>query len=265
MRKERGAIFLLLVVAIAVVGVTLILAASRLQAQQAANRAAAEQFAYLRKAAAAVEVWYRENLATVDSQDAAPVIDTVLDRAGVNRRFGLSARISNRLMAGNVGFRTLALWIPAAVPDPSTFDVTTGLFTPAPGVRFVTVSGAALQGQAVADTQRAMASVASTLEQYFAARAAAGGTGVGINHFRPDPTCSGAAGQLPCLDDYTVASAINWAGLGLSGLPVADAWGNPLALSNLADSSTAAPPFSMAIRAATPFGTQLTVRAVQPL
>ena len=126
MRSQRGSVFLLFVVVLAVMGLTIVMGASSLQAQEAANRAAAERQTYLDEAAHAIRGWYVQNLAFVDSALAPPSVASILNQAGVNRRYGVEARASNRIAAGAVAYHVIAVWIPVARPDPSTFDLTPG-------------------------------------------------------------------------------------------------------------------------------------------
>ena len=258
-------VFLVFVVVLAVIGLTMVMGASSLQSQEIANRAAADQQAYLDDAARAIRVWYQENLARVDAVDGPPAIGAMLNRAGVARRYGVQAAASHRIVAGEVAYRVIVMWIPVTNPDRSVFNVSSGQFTPAPGVRHATVSGRDLQAKAVAETRRAMAALAGALENYFSARFAIGGRDVRVNQFRPDPSCAGTVGVMPCLDTYTMATRVDWTGVGLGGVSVADAWGTSLEVSNLQDAQTTDPPYSFAIRDRTPFGTVLRMNAVQRL
>lgn len=68
---------------------------------------------------------------------------------------------------------------------------------------------------------------------------------------------------MPCLDAYTAATTVDWLEAGVGAVQAIDAWGGTLELSNLADASTEIPPYSMAIRARTPWGAVLHAQAVQ--
>ncbi len=265
MRSQRGMIVLWAAIVLALVGFTWILGVSNLQAQAIANRQSATRAAYLRQSAEAVAAWYAENQASVDATAAAPAVADILARAGVVPRYGLRTVASQRIVQGELAYHVLVLWIPGGNPDPSAFDVATGVFSPGPAVPYEVVSGAGVQAKAVQHTRRVLTLAAAQLEQYFAARMRVGGGDITVNHFRPDSTCVGAAGTMPCVDAYTDVSLIDWRDAGVDELPLTDAWGQVLQVSNLADSSTTNPPYSMVIRSVAPWGTVLLSQAVQRL
>jgi hypothetical protein len=263
--REAGYIVLVLLILMTLVSSILLLGANTQQAQHLRNREVAERRAYLIEAAQQIRAWYRANPGTLDAQPG--VLDTtgLLTAAGVRSRVGLRAATSTRLTRGELSFHDVVLWLPAAEPDASRFDPTTGAFTPGPSVAFVRVSGAEIQAEAVASTRRALADGAGALEAYFHARAKLDGEEVRVNYFRPDASCAGLPGEMPCLDTYAAVERVDWAAAGVDGLPQRDAWGSALEVSNLLDSSTATPPYSMALRARTPWGALLQVQAVQRL
>jgi Tfp pilus assembly protein PilE len=265
MIRARGFVLTSLVAFIVLICTVLLLGASTQQAQQLLNREAAERTAYLQESAQALRVWYRANQATVDAGDTPLDVNAVLAAAGVSLRYRLRAASSRRLVQGELGFHMLVLWLPPLIPDSSVFDPATGAFTPAPGVAFVRVSGAEVQALALRDTRRILAEAAAMLEAYFAARARAEGEDVRVNYFRPDSACTPPPGAMPCLDSYVAANLVDWAAAGVDGVALRDAWGGLLEVSNLTDSATLAPPYSMAIRASAPWGTILQAQAVQRL
>lgn len=256
-------VYLILVSALAVVAFTFVMGASSLQAQHAANRVQSDRAEYLREAANALAVWYAAHQATLDGTVAPPNSEEVLRGAGIAPRYGLALSASDRLIQDEVAFRVFALWLPAASPDPSRFDPSSGAFAPGPGVPFVVVSGADIQARAVADTRHTMARLAAQLEHYFAARTLASGGDVSANHFRPSNGCAREEGAMPCLDAYTAATSVDWLEAGVGAVQAIDAWGGTLELSNLIEASAEIPPYSMAIRARTPWGTVLQAQAVQ--
>lgn len=265
MRRQRGVVFILFAVVLAIVGVAMVMGASSLQAQSAANRQVRDREAYLKDTAQQLEAWYRSRVSTVDIVADAPDPDVVAQEANVSKRYGVRIAVSNRIVTGDLGYRVIVLWIPAAQPDASTFDPNTAAFVPATGVEYQVVNGQPIQQQAISETRRTLSNIAVSLVNYFAARYETGGKDVSINYFRPDATCSSTGEGLPCWDTYTSVSGVDWGSLGLPNLALNDAWGNAIEISNLADSQTAAPPYSIAIRAHTPFGTYLTMNAYQRL
>ena len=265
MRRQRGIDLLMFVVVLAAIGSVFVLSASSLQAQQASNRVDAERAAYLEETGRAVRGWYIANLAAIDMSAAPPAEVAILTGAGITPRFGLRIAASNRLVIGEIGFHSIAIWIPQRQPDPSAMDVATGVFTPDVRAAFRMISGAELQAEALARTLQTLRQVAGRLENYFVARTAINGGNVAINHFRPDSLCGGSEGELPCLDRYVAVGTLDWRRAGVDGMVATDGWGNAIEISNLADSVTAAPPFSMALQARTPWGSVVQVRAVQRL
>jgi hypothetical protein len=265
MRRQRGIVMLMFVVVVAAIGSVFFLSASSWQAQQLSNRVDAERADYLEQSARALRDWYVSNLAGVDATTEPPTEAAIVAGAGITPRFGLRIAASNRLVAGELGFHNMAIWIPQRQPDPSTIDTVTGVFTPDVRAAFRLVSGAELQADALAQTRRVLRQAAERLENYFVARTAINGGNVSINHFRPDPACGGAEGELPCLDTYVAATAVDWRSAGVDGMVGTDGWGNVIQVSNLADSATAAPPYSMALQTRTPWGSVVQVLAVQRL
>ena len=72
---------------------------------------------------------------------------------------------------------------------------------------------------------------------------------------------------MPCLPDYAAANALPFltATLDLGPADLQSPWGRayPIEISNGRDAS-AVPPFSIALRIRTPWGTEVQARAVQP-
>lgn len=269
MRRQRG--FSLVASAIMLAAAAALFAAGELALLARSQRAgeAAAREAYLDRAARAVEEWYSRNAASIDASPALPVAeDEIAAAAGVQPRWGLRAAASVRLVEGAAVYRRIVLWLPAVSPDPSLWDAATGSFSPGPGVRWRIVDGRPVQARAIGATLEAMRRLAARLEQRFHAKAAADGdAAAGVNYFRPKNGC-GAAGpdEIPCIDAYADAAAVDWGKLlGIDPASLRTAWGGPLLVSNLEDSSAAAPPYSMAIAADTPWGARLKVTAVQPL
>lgn len=265
MHHARGFVLFGLMVVTAWITTVMLFGMNTQQAQQLLNRDAAERTAYLKEAAQALRAWYRANQATVDAAAAALDTNAALTAAGVTPRYRLRVASSVRLIQGEVSYHDLVLWLPEAEPDASVFVAATGAFAPAAGVAFVRVSGQEIQAMALRDTRRILAETAEALEHYFAARARVAGEEVRVNYFRPDNLCAPPPDAMPCIDAYLTADRVNWAGVGIDGITQRDAWGSLIEVSNLADSTTGAPPFSMAIRATAPWGTVILAQAVQRL
>ena len=135
--------------------------------------------------------------------------------------------------------------------------------------RIERVDGPALEQEAVMRAQRQLQHLASALELRFRARVVDDPLHrMDINHFRPlDPACVALMDELPCVPDYARADRFAfWQGqLDIAAGELQSPWGAtyPLEISNGRDASVA-PPFSLALRVLTPWGTLLQVRAVEP-
>jgi type II secretory pathway pseudopilin PulG len=265
MNRQRGSAFILFVVVLAVIGVSMILGATTLQADTVANHVAEQRQDYLHRSTQQIERWYQSHLAIVDLNDDPPAIASILSEAGFASQFGAKVAVSQRQFNGDTAYRVFVVWIPNAMPDTSAFNNATGQFTPAPGVQYALLNGLSLQSAAMSATRNTINAAAISLENYFTARTELNGKDVSVNQFRPDTACSGTVAGFPCIDTYTDASAIDWSMTGIDPVRLVDAWGNPLEVSNLLDSQTTNPPYSMSIRAKTPFGTFITMSAIQRL
>ncbi len=268
MRRERGFAIAGFAAALAALAIVFVAGEMALLGRTAAEGDAARREAYLDEAAAAVASWYARNAAAVDADAAFPIPeDEIPEAAGVPPRWGLRAAASARLSSGGIVFRRIVLWVPAQSPDPSSWDPAAGIFSPGPGVLWRVVDGQAVQGAAYAATLKAMQRFAAQLEERFHALAAADGPGsLAVNYFRPRSGCAAGPSEIPCLDVYTAADAVDWVAiLGVPAGGLRTAWGGPFLVSNLEDSSAVSPPYSMAIAADTPWGARVKVMAVQPL
>lgn len=268
MRRQKG--FSLTASAVMLAAAAVLFTAGELAilARSQSSGEAAAREAYLDRAARAVEEWYSRNAASIDAAPAFPFVESEIALlAGVESRWGLRAAASGRLVEGDAVYRRIVLWLPAASPDPSHWDAAAGSFSPGPGVRWRIVDGRPVQAQAIGKTLEAMRRFAARLEQRFHAKAAADGDGaVAVNYFRPRNGCAAGPDEIPCIDAYADAATVDWGRLlGIDPASLRTAWGGPLLVSNLEDSSASAPPYSMAIAADTPWGVRLKVTAAQPL
>lgn len=271
-RRQQGFVALAVMILLAAFMAMILTVIARTDAQAGINAPGAAQ-AYLGQAETAVRAWYRQNTASIDSPNFSMTGPQMLAAAGVMRRYGLRAAVSDELglpCAGAedtcVAYRKIALWVPAgSTPDTTTFDVATGTLSPASHVTWAVVSGEAIERAALSQSLRALGTLQTTLESYFLTRQQDDGTGTtDTNWFRTNP-CGVASAALPCVDTWTAGGATGIEPLaGIDASHFYDAWGNPIEVTNLLDSSTRAP-FSMALKTVTPWGTVLEVEAVQPL
>lgn len=269
MRRQNGFAFLGFAIVLAAIAITFIIGEAGIAARAQSSLLDTQKEAYLDMAAQAVESWYARNAAAIDAAAASPFADNaILALAGIERRWNLRVAQSARLADGDIAYRRILLWLPAANPDPSTWDAAAGTFSPGAGVRWRIIDGRRIQSQAYSQTLAAMRAFARKLELRFYAKAAAdSSTYLTVNWFRPRGGCASPnPDDIPCLDAYTDASLVNWRViLGEDPETLKTAWGQSLLVSNLTDSSASIPPYTMAIAAQTPWGAMMRVLAVQPI
>ena len=269
-RRQCGSAAMLLVLW-AFVAVFYFLFAPQIAASMRAfDAVAATENAYLDNVARRLEDYYRRNAAAIDSATAYPVVlESLCAELGVEVKPTLRLAVSYRLTGSQVLFHRFVVWLKRAEPDPSTFAASTGMFTPGPSVIYRIVDGEAIEGALLEKTLDRMKGLAAQLERRFRAKFEADPLrSLGVNHFRAvGPSCSVGLDDIPCIDSYGDATSVaDFATLlSIDPATLTNAWGQRFTVSNLQDSSTASPPYTMAIRAALPWGGSLLVNAVQPL
>ncbi|TAM17715.1 MAG: hypothetical protein EPN65_09860 [Pandoraea sp.] len=272
-RQQRGFVALALMILLAGFVAMILTVLTRTTAQAGVGAPGAPG-AYLSSAEVAVRAWYRQNAASIDSPGFAMTGPQILAAAGVMRQYGLQAAVSDELglpCAGGVdtcvAYRTIALWLPpGSGPDTTVFDPTTGKLTPAAHVTWAAISGQSIEQAALSQSLRALGDLQTGLQSYFLTRQQDDSTGTtDTNWFRASP-CGVASSALPCVDTWTAGDQTGIPALaGIDAHRFYDAWGQPIHVSNLLDSSSSATPYSMALKTVTPWGTTIEVEAVQPL
>lgn len=226
--------------------------------------------AYLDDVAAKLAAWYARNAATIDSAPTYNVVAATLwANLGIDPLPTLRVTVSDRLTGPTVRYRRFAIWLRRSATDSSAIDSATGVFTPGANVLYREISGEPIQAALLDDTLTRMKVFAGQLEKRFRAKFESDPfRSLSVNHFRPaSGSCTAGLDDLPCIDAHTdVQTAANFTTLlALDSSRLVSAWGQRFTVSNLADSQTAAPPFSMAIRSSLPWGGSVLVNAVQPL
>lgn len=226
---------------------------------------------YLRQAAEAVKRFYQENRAQMDGA-AAPGYTPValLSGAGVQTRWNLQAAMSLRqsALSGAIQYRDIYLWIPRRNPDPTVLDAASDTFTPGTGVLWAKVSGIGIEKDAYQDAQTRLQMLAQALEKMFRAKLASDPLhDVSLNYFQAIGCSSHAAGEIPCTNNAYAAAASLGLGptAGVGDDLVTDPWGGAVLASNTLDANQGSAPYSMALRVVTPWGSAITVDAVEPL
>ena len=273
-QKQRGMVVPFLVMAVA--GVVLLFVASMHSTAMYADKLDedVDRARVVEGAMQQLESWYRSEAGDIESNNLNPTEAQLLSRIA-ERKYGLRAAFSARLglpcpggavLVTCVPFRRIVVWLPP-VSDPSTasFNSATGVFTQGNVTAFKVFETRDIQ---IANAQRAydhLDSVALAIQRYAQVRGALLPYGSGrINHLRPVSCLSVQLGELPCVDTYT---DIETSGvLALVGLTAAEAvspMGGRVQFSNLAGSSSAAPPFSASLQVMSPWGTSLVITVVQ--
>lgn len=262
-RHQRGSAVVWFVVFLLAMAIAVTAGEAELLANKRRNERPYQQDAYLEQTRTAVTAWYQRNIGTIDASGAAdPTAEAVKAGAGITPRFGLRIAVSQRLSAGNLNWHVIALWINDNDNDSTTFSTTTGAFNPDPKARAVLVSGQRLQQDAWQRTSAAVNAVANALNNYAQHRQAANGGDMARNPFRPTDCNNIAPGEMPCLENYTAASTISTQ-LGLNSSQLVDAWNGALQVSNGTDARTTGAPYTMVIKAVTPWGSTVTGTAIQ--
>ena len=272
--RQAGSAMLLLLVGLAGLVMAVSVGLLRGEDQARTNRADVDRSAYLRDAAARLARWYEVNSATTGAQAGQIDMGQALAGAGVTPRYGLQSASSMRLSDGLVSWHVMALWLPEPIRVQGTaFDVATGVLTP--GTLISTgqpadlvsaiVNGHASQLVAFTESSRRVRRVAARLENLFAARRSMDPFGpAGRDWFRALDCAAVQTGELPCYDVYTdMAATTAPAQAGIEATLTVNAWGLPINLSNLQDSSVV-PPYSMAVNTTTPWGGVVGAVAQEP-
>jgi len=261
-RAESGHAVLAMVAVVVTLAGAVVAGWATLATRAQSDALAQVQQAYMEEVRAALLGWYARELARVDRTPEAPDPGTLMREAGIAMRWGLRLAASERIARDGIGYRVIAAWLPGE-GDASALDPASGRFTPSGTRRWIVVSGFDLQSAAVDETRARMDRLARHLESAYRARLLADPSrDVTVNRFRALRCSAPAAGELPCIDDYTpVASSGLPQAAGLDPLLLANAWGGAIEASNGADASQVIP-FSMALRTATPWGAALAMFAV---
>ena len=270
MKRQRGSAAVLLVLWAFVAVFYFLFSPQIVASAKAFDALAATEEAYLDDIQQRVETWYRQNAAAIDGNPTYAIAPPALwAQVGIVPKPTLQVAISDRLAGAQVWYRRIAIWLRRTDPDSSAFVAATGAFTPGIGVSYRVIDGEAIEGALLEETLEGMKAFAGQLERRFRAKFEADPfRTLTVNHFRAlGPACSASLDDIPCIDVHTdVATAANF-GMLLSIDPqtLTSAWGGRYSVSNLQDSRTASPPYTMAIRVSLPWGGSLLVNAIQPL
>lgn len=269
-KSQQGAAGLLLVILVGAAILFLMNGPLSTELEEQLSRAELIEQQYLDDVAQRLESWYDRNAATVDSSSTYAIAPAALwSQLGIDPKVNLRLGISDRQTGAQVAYRRFVIWLQRATPDTSTFTASTGAFTPAAGVPFRVIDGEKMQVLKLDQTLNGMKRFAFLLERRFQAKYEADPLrSLSVNHFRPvSGTCSTTLDDMPCINTYLNAPvAANFPLLvGVDPATLTTAWGAAFEVSNQEDSRTTTPPYTMAIRSTTPWGSTVLVNAVQPL
>ena len=268
--RERGSAAILLVLWAFVAVFYFLFSPQLVASARAFDALAATEEEYLDDIARRLETWYRQNAALIDANPTYAIAPAALwAQIGIVPKPTLQVAVSDRIAGAQVSFRRLAVWLRRAEPDSSVFVAATGDFNPGPAVAHRMIDGEAIEGALLEETLDAMKTFAAQLERRFRTKFEADPVRtLTVNHFRAlGPVCSASLDDIPCIDVHTDANAAANFGMLMSIDPqtLTSAWGGRFTVSNLQDSQTTSPPYTMAIRAPLPWGGSLLVNAIQPL
>jgi hypothetical protein len=186
---------------------------------------------------------------------------------GLAERADWQFAMSDVLWDGALPYRRLVVW-QALRPEPqSPFDRRTGTFTTHADNPFRVIDGRAVQMRAVARTEERLKALANALQRWAQAQFLLDPLrDLHWNHFRPRERCAPRGPELPCIDDFeridrtSLPYLLGWD----PGLLVT-AWQTPIEVSNGRGARHQEPPYTIALRATTPWGTTIEAVAVQPI
>lgn len=215
--------------------------------------------------------WYERNKAAIDADPNQLTSTAVLSGAGVTLEYGAQVASTARLIAGGIGFHSVAIWIPHDGASGTGLNASTGEFNPgtltggltAP-TKYAFANGRAIQTDAYLATVARMRETAAKFEGYFQARVLSDpDSGSEVNYYRAANCASPINGELPCIDSYTSLAAAGLGSVvGLSTDENVSSWGGAIEVSNLADVPVGES--AIAIRTAIPWGSPIQIFAVRP-
>lgn len=288
--REQGFGLLVFVLIVAAVSFGLVLGYTGVMVHEEAQSQQQRGQGYVDSVVRAVEQSWKAAPKIVDSPSVSntTTAEQLLADASVRVQHGLKVELSSVLNQDGVYYRAFVAYLPSITdesnpPDLATFKAT-GVFKPCttPGPTcvepvFNVYSSLELEKELMADTQNRLLRIAYKAQSYFKARMLLDPErNIGVNYFRaPHGSCTVSGHDLGCTDFYTpLASMVSAGGytphhvaitLGLTTRETFTPWGDPIEFSNLEESQTSGPPFTMAFRAPLPGGGYKKIYAIQQL
>lgn len=265
--RQRGAALLALTLLVALLAGVMVVDWTLAQSRQRLASLELDQSEYLAALESAITHWYALNAPSIDAVPQAPEWRRAMRETGSIERWNVQVAFSQRLARDGVSYRNIALWLPKDAADSTRFDAATGTLTVAAGTASRTISGFSIQSQAVAETRARLQTIAQRLEAHATTQYLLDPSrNQLVNRFRAIDCANPHVTELPCVDTYQrIESTGVAASVGLEPQLMTDAWGQSIEVSNGMDSQTTEPPYSMALRATTPWGAVIRVIPVQAL
>jgi len=281
--RQRGFGLLAFVLLTAAVALSLVVGFAGTMVRSHHNMLVERNNGWLKEQAQRIQDLWRLEAFRLDEASASNpyTAASVLSAAGVTPRWDAEARLSRVLLKDGLSYRVLVLYMPsesdaANPPNWARFDAT-GEFQPCGNMgancaerQFVVISSLELQQEMAREARARLTQAAYRAQTFFKARLMLDPErNVSVNYFRVSSgSCSGSSAlEVGCLDTYQslVDAERSAVALGLQGDDLVSPWGRPIEASNLLDSESEMPPFTMSFRTRTPAGTYLYVKATQPL
>lgn len=276
--KQRGAAFLLVVTML--LGAMLVLAGTFRAhvVHQARMTFEQDQRQYLDAVLKNAHAWYQRVSLSMEVTGQTPTEAELLQQIAPERRFGVRALISNRLntscptsaaFGSCVPYRVLVIWLPPiSATDQTVFNQANGVFVPdqtvfAAGTARIFDTKLYQQGLTV-QISELLKSTAGRLQNFARAQQGVIGAPSFENYFRSRDCARAVSGYLPCIDTYQpITSTSIPTMLGMPESEFKTPWGDVVQISNLLDSNNSTVPFSLSIRASSPWGQTMTYQVQQ--
>lgn len=276
--QQKGAAFLLVVALL--LGATLILAGSfrsRVVRQVELNLSR-DQSTYLDAVIKNAHDWYQREALTLEVLATTPTESELIQKIAPDYKFGLRALVSNQqglpcASTATFGtcapYRVIAIWLPpVSAPDTSSFDISTGSFIPDPTV--LSAGSSRLfntmlyQQGLMVQINETLKLTAARIQNFTRAQQNLAGYASFQNFLRSSDCTSPNAMHLPCIDTYTsITSTTIPSMLGLPDSDFITPWGDVIQISNLVDSNITSMPYSLSIKASSPWGQTTTLQVQQ--
>lgn len=235
-----------------------------------------ERAAYVNEITQNLRRWYVLEASTIESNANAYSEADLLAVIAPMKKYGIRAASSARLglpcvdanSSSCVAYHVFAVWLPPqSLNDTSALNATTGQFTPDPQAVSAVVSGQTIQGELVSQTLHDLDAIAASLQQYFVTQSLADfSRDPEKNYFRPIDCANVQPSEIPCIDTYTAGAATTLiSAAGIEARKFVNAWNGDVLVSNLQDARSTAQPYSMVLRTTTPWGSTLSMTALQPI